>query len=166
MITRSYAATYGLPTAVTRLANIYGGGDPNPSRIVPDTIGALLDGKAPVIRSDGTPERDYLFIEDAVSAYLAIAESLDDEEKRGRAWNAGHGSPVSVRDLVTKLIEVSGVDVEPDIQGDGTPHAEIDRQFLDSTAIKSELGWEPRWSLDEGLAATWRWYSEARSRQR
>ena len=166
MLTRSYAATYGLPTAVTRLANIYGGGDPNGSRIVPDAIAALMDGKPPVIRSDGSPERDYLYIEDAVGAYLAIAESLDDRANWGRAWNAGHGTPVSVRELVDRLIAVSGVDVEPEIQGEGTPHAEIDRQFLDSTLIKTELGWQPRWSLDEGLAATWRWYSEAGSRRR
>ena len=166
MLTRSYAATYGMPTAVTRLGNIYGGGDPNRSRIVPDVAAALLDGKPPVIRSDGTPERDYLYIEDAVDAYVAVAESLDERDKWGRAWNAGHGAPVSVRELVDRLIRVSGVDVEPDIQGESTPHAEIDRQYLDSTAIKEELGWQPRWSLDEGLAATWRWYSEAQSRQR
>ena len=166
MLARSYAATYGMPTAVTRLGNIYGGGDPNRSRIVPDVAAALLDGKPPVIRSDGTPERDYLYIEDAVDAYVAVAESLDERDKWGRAWNAGHGAPVSVRELVDRLIRVSGVDVEPDIQGESTPHAEIDRQYLDSTAIKEELGWQPRWSLDEGLAATWQWYSDARSRQR
>jgi CDP-glucose 4,6-dehydratase len=166
MLTRSYAATYGLPTAVTRLANIYGGGDPNPSRIVPDAIAALLDGKPPVIRSDGTPERDYLYIEDAVSAYMAIAESLDDPANHGRAWNAGQGTPVSVKELVDRLIRVSGVDVQPEIHGEGTPHGEIDRQYLDSTAIRTELGWEPRWSLDDGLAATWRWYAEAGSRPR
>jgi CDP-glucose 4,6-dehydratase len=164
MITRSYAATYDMPTAVTRLANIYGGGDPNPSRIVPDTIAALQDGKRPVIRSDGSPERDYMYVEDAVSAYLAIADSLDDPKNWGRAWNAGHGEPVAVRDLVSRLIAVSGVDVEPDIQGEGTPHGEIDRQFLDSSAIKSELGWEPAWDLDRGLAATWQWYREGGSR--
>jgi CDP-glucose 4,6-dehydratase len=166
MITRSYAATYELPTAVTRLANIYGGGDPNASRIVPDTIAALRDGKQPVIRSDGSPERDYMYVEDAVSAYLAIADSLDDQKNWGRAWNAGHGEPVSVRDLVSRLIAVSGVDVEPDIQGQGTPHGEIDRQFLDSTAIKTELGWEPAWDLDRGLAATWEWYGADGNRRR
>jgi CDP-glucose 4,6-dehydratase len=166
MLTRSYAATYGLPAAVTRLANIYGGGDPNTSRIVPDVIQALMQGKPPVIRSDGTPERDYLYIEDAVSAYLAIAESLDDPANHGRAWNAGQGIAISVRELVDKLIAISGVDVQPDIQGEGTPHAEIDRQYLDSTAIREELGWQPQWSLDDGLAATWRWYSEAGSRPR
>jgi CDP-glucose 4,6-dehydratase len=166
MIARSYAATYDMPIAVTRLANVYGGGDPNGSRIVPDTIAALRDGKQPVIRSDGSPERDYLYVEDAVDAYLAIAESLDDTANRGRAWNVGTGEPVSVKDLVTRLIAVSGVAVEPDIQGEGTPHGEIDRQFLDSTAIKAELGWEPRWDLERGLAATWQWYSEAGSRRR
>ncbi len=61
-------------------------------------------------------------------------------------------------DVVRTLIEVSGVDVEPDIQGEGTPHGEIDRQYLDSTAIREELGWEPSWTLERGLAASWEWY--------
>jgi CDP-glucose 4,6-dehydratase len=165
MIARSYAATYEMPVAVTRLANVYGGGDPNGSRIVPDTIAALIDGKQPVIRSDGSPERDYLYVEDAVDAYLVIAESLDDQALWGRAWNAGTGAPVAVRDLVARLIAISGKDLEPDIQGEGTPPGEIDRQFLDSTAIKTELGWEPRWDLERGLAATWDWYAGAGSRQ-
>ena len=165
MLTRSYAATYGLPTAVTRLANIYGGGDPNGSRIVPDTIHALLAGKRPVIRSDGSPERDYIYVEDAVDAYLTIAGSLDDQSNHGRAWNAGSGEPVSVRDLVDRLVAVAGSDAEPDIRGEGTPHGEIDRQFLDSSAIRDELGWRPKWTLDDGLAATWRWYREEESRR-
>ena len=165
MIARSYAATYGMPVAVTRLANIYGGGDQNRSRIVPDTIHALLDGKRPVIRSDGSPERDYLYVEDAVGAYLAIADSLDDPVHYGKAWNAGTGAPVSVREVVDRLIRAAGKDVAPEVHGAGTPHGEIDRQFLDSSAITRELGWEPRWSLDDGLAATWRWYSGGGSRR-
>ena len=166
MIARSYAATYGMPVAVTRLANVYGGGDANRSRIIPDTIASLLGGKQPVIRSDGSPERDYLYVEDAVGAYLAIAASLDERDNWGRAWNAGTGEPVSVRTIVDKLIAVAGKDVEPDVQGEGTPHGEIDRQFLASDAIRSELGWQPEWSLDDGLAATWRWYAESGSRRR
>jgi CDP-glucose 4,6-dehydratase len=166
MIARSYAATYGLPIAVTRLANVYGGGDPNASRIVPDTIAALKEGKQPVIRSDGSPERDYLYVEDAVDAYLTIAAALDDRANWGRAWNAGTGEPVSVRDVVDRLIRISGNSIEPDVQGQGTPHGEIDRQFLDSSAIRTELGWEPRWDLERGLAATWEWYSEGGSRRR
>lgn len=158
MIARSYAKTYGLPVAVTRLANVYGGGDVNWSRIVPDTMRALVRGERPVIRSDGSPVRDYIYVEDAVGAYLAVAESLDGEEHRGRAWNAGAGTPVSVRELVDRMIAVSGKDLEPDVQGAGTPPGEIDRQFLDSAAIGEELGWRPQWDLDRGLAATWEWY--------
>ena len=158
LIARSYAHTYSLPIAVTRLANIYGPGDVNWSRLVPDTARALAAGERPVIRSDGTPERDYLYVEDAVDAYLAIAASLDRPAFHGRAWNAGWGKPVKVVDLVRTLIEVSGVAVEPDLHGTGTPHGEIDRQYLDSSAIRAELGWEPRWELAEGLRAAWEWY--------
>ncbi len=161
MIARSYATTYGLPVAVTRLANVYGPGDRNWSRLVPDTARALARGHRPVIRSDGSPERDYLYVEDAVSAYLAIAASLDRPELRGRAWNVGNDVPVSVLDLVRTLTEVSARDVEPDVQGEGTPHGEIDRQWLDSSAIRAELGWEPRWELDRGLRETWEWYRRA-----
>ena len=160
MIARSYAVTYGLPVAVTRLANVYGGGDFNFSRVVPDTARALVRGDRPVIRSDGTPERDYIYAADAVDAYLAIARSLDEDTMHGRAWNAGAGQPHSVREIVDRLIAVSGRDVEPDVQGEGTPHGEIDRQFLNSSLIRSELGWEPRWELEDGLRETWSWYEQ------
>jgi CDP-glucose 4,6-dehydratase len=166
MLARSYAATYGMPIAVSRLANVYGGGDFKPSRIVPATIFSLLNGKRPVIQSDGSPERDYLYVKDAVSAYLAIAQSLDERERWGRAWNAGNDRPVAVREVVARLIAVAGAEVEPDVQGKAGPNGQIDRQFLDSSAIRDELGWQPQWDLDRGLAATWRWYSEAGSRPR
>jgi CDP-glucose 4,6-dehydratase len=66
--------------------------------------------------------------------------------------------PISVRELVQRLIAASGKDVEPEIQGSGTPHGEIDRQYLDSTAIGEELGWKAEWDLDRGLKAAWDWY--------
>jgi CDP-glucose 4,6-dehydratase len=158
LIARCYAHGYGLRVAVSRLANVYGPGDINWSRIVPDTARALARGERPVIRSDGTAERDYIYVEDAVDAYLAIAASLDRPELSGRAWNAGWGRPVSVLEMVRTLISVSGRPVEPDIRGEGTPRGEIERQYLDSTAIREELGWEPRWDLERGLRATWEWY--------
>ncbi len=121
LIGRSYAHTYGLPVAVTRLANVYGGGDLNWSRVVPDTAQALVKGNRPVIRSDGTPERDYLYVEDAVEAYLAVAASVADERLRGRAWNAGWGEPCSVEDIVRRLIAASGRDRRAGHPGRGNP---------------------------------------------
>ena len=146
--------------AVTRLANLYGPGDLNWSRIIPDSARALARGERPVIRSDGTPERDYLYVEDAVDAYLAIAASLDKPELHGRAWNAGlrQADPGDRRgahaDLGVRQRRRAGR------AGEGTPHGEIDRQYLDSTAIREELGWAPQWDLERGLAVTWAWYRQ------
>ena len=159
MIARSYAATYELPVAVTRLANVYGGGDFNFSRIVPDTMRRLIEGERPLIRSDGSPQRGYMYAADAADAYMAVAASLDRPEMRGRAWNAGTGEPLSVADLVERMVAVSGRGVEPEVEGSGVPHGQIDRQYLSSEAIREELGWAPRWELDRGLAATYEWYS-------
>jgi CDP-glucose 4,6-dehydratase len=157
MIARSYAATYGMPVAVTRLANVYGPGDVNWARVIPDTARALVRGKRPVIRSDGTPERDYIYVEDAADAYLTVISSLDDPARRGRVWNAGSGRPRSVLEVVNLLIEISGHDVEPEIQGISLT-GELDRQFLDSSAIREELGWTPKWDMERGLRAAWAWY--------
>ncbi len=158
LIARSYVHTYGMPVAVTRLANVYGGGDFNFSRLVPDTIRALLRGEQPVIRSDGTPERDFIYVEDAVDAYLAICTGLDDPANHGQAFNAGAGRPWPVREIVETLIDVAGATLEPDIRGHGTPDGEIDRQYLDSALIEQRLGWRPRWQLRDGLAVTYAWY--------
>jgi CDP-glucose 4,6-dehydratase len=161
MIARSYAATYEMPVAVTRLANVYGPGDLNWARVIPDTARALVRGERPVIRSDGSPERDYIYVEDAADAYLAVAGSLSERANWGRAWNAGSGTPRSVLDVVRRLIAISGLDVEPIVEGTGVPHGELDRQYVDSTAIQWELGWNPRWDLEDGLRATWDWYARA-----
>ncbi|HEY2537503.1 MAG TPA: NAD-dependent epimerase/dehydratase family protein [Solirubrobacteraceae bacterium] len=159
IIARSYAHTFGLPVAVTRFGNVFGGGDFNFSRLIPGTIRALLAGERPVIRSDGLMQRDFLYAEDAASAYLAIARSLDRPELRGRAWNASIGRPVSVLEVVTRLVEISGLGLEPDVQGRGTPHGELERQWLDCSAIAADLGWAPAWDLQRGLQETFRSYT-------
>jgi CDP-glucose 4,6-dehydratase len=159
MLARSYASTYEMPVAVTRLANVYGGGDLNFSRLLPDAARSLAAGDRPVIRSDGTPERDYVYAEDAVGAYLAVAASLEDPTLWGRAWNVGSGAPVAVADLVRELIAAAELELEPEIRGEQDPSAEIDRQAVDSTAIREDLDWQPGWTLDDGLRATWDWYA-------
>lgn len=166
IIARSYANAYGVPLAVTRFANIYGGGDLNFSRLIPETVVAALEGRAPVIRSDGSPERDFLHVEDAVAAYLAIAEALGSGEAfnaggaAGEAFNAGGDSPHSVREVVELIAAASGSGVEPDFQGAGNPDGEIDRQFVDSTKLRELTGWRPGVGLEEGLLRTLEWYRD------
>ncbi|UGS36835.1 dTDP-glucose 4,6-dehydratase 2 [Capillimicrobium parvum] len=159
LIARSYWHTYGVPVAVTRFANVYGGGDRNPSRLIPEAIAAALAGRAPVIRSDGTPERDFLYAEDAAAAYLAIADALDGGGGAGgEAFNAGGDRPHSVREVVELVCRLAGTDVEPDVRGTGSPHGEIDRQYVDSAKLRELTGWRPQVPLEDGLRRAIAWY--------
>ncbi len=158
LIARCYWSTWQLPVAVTRFANIYGGGDSNPSRLVPEAITAALAGRRPVVRSDGSPERDFLYVEDAVTAYLAIWEALGSGRAGGEAFNAGGGKPHRVGDVVELICRLAGTSVEPDIRGQGTPDGEIDRQWVEYRKLNRLTGWEPRVSLEEGLGRAIEWY--------
>lgn len=158
LVARSYWHSFGVPVATTRFANIYGGGDLNGSRLIPELVAAVLDGRAPVIRSDGSPERDFLYVDDAVAAYLAIADALDDRVARGEAYNAGGGRPHSVREVVETLLRVADAGVEAEFRGEGVPAGEIDRQWVDASKLRTATGWEPRIGLEEGLRRTLAWY--------
>jgi CDP-glucose 4,6-dehydratase len=158
IIARSYWHTFGLPVAVTRFANLYGGGDTNHSRLIPEVVRAALGSRPPVIRSDGSPMRDFLYVEDAVRAYLAIWEALGRGEAGGEAFNAGGGEPRRVAEVVELICRLAGTDVEPDVRGQGTPPNEIDRQWVDDTKLRELTGWAPEVSLEEGLRRTIEWY--------
>lgn len=158
MLARSYWHTFGLPVAVTRFANLYGGGDTNGSRLIPEAVSAALAGRPPIVRSDGSPERDFLYVEDAVRAYLGIWEALGGERARGEAFNAGGGQPHRVGDVVDLICELAGTSVAPDIRGTGTPPGEIDRQWVDSSKLEEVTGWRPEVELEEGLRRTIDWY--------
>ncbi len=160
LITSSYALSFGLPVGIARCANIYGGGDLNWDRIVPGTIRSLLRGERPVIRSDGTLRRDYLYVDDAVTAYLAVADALLEQREGAGAFNFGNDAPVSVIDLVDEVSRAVGrTDLRPEIQGNA-PN-EIPAQWLDSTKARTRLGWTPAYPLAEGLDRTVEWYRRA-----
>lgn len=160
LIARSFWHSYGLPVAVTRFANIYGGGDLNFSRLIPESVSAALDGRSPVLRSDGSPERDFLYVEDAAAAYLVLADNLGRDDVRGEAFNAGGGRSYPVRQVVSLIAELSGTGVEPDIRGTGNPEGEIDRQYVDPSKLRETLGWTPAVGLEDGLRLTLDWYRE------
>jgi CDP-glucose 4,6-dehydratase len=158
LIARSYWHSFGVPVAVTRFANLYGGGDTNRSRLVPEAVCAALARRPPVVRSDGSPERDFLYVEDAVAAYLGIWTALGEGRASGEAFNAGGGEPHRVGDVVALICRLADSDVKPEIRGEGVPSGEIDRQWVDASKLRALTGWEPAVSLEEGLRRTIEWY--------
>ena len=159
LVTQSFAATYGLPVATARSANIYGGGDLNWSRIVPGTIRSLLRGERPVIRSDGTFERDYLFVDDVVEAYLRVANGLLESDLSGEAFNFSDEAPLTVMAIYEAICEATGFrGIEPLILDDAP--GEIRNQHLSARKAASVLNWSPRVSLHDGLRRTAAWYRE------
>lgn len=159
LIGQAYAVTYGLPVAITRCGNFYGGGDLNFNRIVPGTIRSVLDGQRPVIRSDGTLVRDYFYIKDAVSAYVLLAERLMAGECRGEAYNFSYETPLTVLEVAELIVSLMRrQDLKPVVEG--SARNEIPRQYLSAEKARRELGWKPRYTLRQGLRETIEWYRE------
>ena len=159
LIGQSYAGSFGLPLAITRCGNFFGGGDLNWNRLVPGTIRSVLRGERPRIRSDGHYQRDYLYAADGAEAYLLLAERLaEDPALRGEAFNFSNETPVPVLELVRRLLALLGSSLEPDIRGEATH--EIRHQYLSAAKARRVLGWAPRFTLEQGLASTVEWYRD------
>jgi CDP-glucose 4,6-dehydratase len=157
LIAQSYFSTYGLPVAITRCGNFFGGGDLNWNRIVPGTIRSVLRRQRPIIRSDGLFVRDYFYVEDGAAAYTKVAEQLAvNPEIRGQAFNFSNETQVTVLDLVQRILGLMNSDLEPDIRCEASH--EIRCQFLNAAKARQMLDWRPLFTLDEGLQRTVKWY--------
>ncbi|HEU5085474.1 MAG TPA: NAD-dependent epimerase/dehydratase family protein [Acidimicrobiales bacterium] len=157
LIGQSYHATYGLPVTITRCGNFFGPGDRNWERIIPGTARSVLRGERPVLRSDGTMIRDYLYVVDGARAYLRLAEAMADRpELAGEVFNFSTGEPKSVLEVVELVQRAAGTHLEPDIQDRAT--AEIPEQHLSADKARRVLGWEPSATLEEAMAETVAWY--------
>lgn len=159
LIAQAYAVSFDLPVAITRCGNFYGGGDLNWNRIVPGTIRSILFGQAPVIRSDGSFIRDYLYVEDGAAAYMLLAEKLaGNPDLRGGAFNFSNELQTTVLDLVRRILDLMGSDLDPDVRAEA--QNEIRHQYLCAAKARGELGWGPLFGLEEGLRKTIDWYRE------
>ena len=156
LICRAYYETYKLPVCVTRCGNFYGGGDLNFNRIMPGTIRSVLNNERPIIRSDGTFRRDYFYIKDGVGAYLLLAEKMEDKKIQGEAFNFSTETPITVNEVVCKVLDAMGSDMEPMILNRVTN--EIRDQYLSAQKAKDLLNWQPLYTLDNGIEETVAWY--------
>ena len=158
LISQSYAHSFDLPVCITRCGNLYGGGDLNWNRLIPGTIRSVIRGEDPIIRSDGTFIRDYFYVEDAAIAYINLAERMAGKpEIIGRAYNYSNEIQMSVLDLTRSILKLMNrEDLEPKVLNQASN--EIKHQYLSAERARTELGWKPNFSLDEGLKRTIGWY--------
>lgn len=158
LLCQAYATTYGSPVIVTRCGNFYGGGDLNWNRIVPGTIRSIMRGQRPLIRSDGSFIRDYFYVEDGAAAYMMLAEQLASRpELAGHAFNLSNEIQITVLQLVERLLAAMGSSLSPQVLGEASH--EIKHQSLCAEKARTMLGWEPLFTLEEGLKRTVEWYS-------
>lgn len=159
LIAQAYATTYGLPVAITRCGNFYGGGDLNWNRIVPGTIRSTLRGQRPVIRSTGEYVRDYFYIEDGAMAYTTLAEALAAKRVTpGEAFNFSNETEMSVLEITRLILRAMRSDLEPDVRNESSN--ELVYQSLNATKAREVLGWAPQFTMDEGLRRTIAWYGD------
>lgn len=156
LLARCYGLTYHLPVFIARMGNIYGPGDLNFNRLIPGTIRSILENKSLVLRSDGTPIREYFYVEDAVDAYLTMAEKSGTMKEFGEAFNFSSGEKLSVLEVVRKILAVMGSDLEPVIRD--SAKNEIHAQYLSIRKATRILKWRPKYTLDMGLIPTIDWY--------
>ncbi|MBI4699004.1 MAG: GDP-mannose 4,6-dehydratase, partial [Nitrospirae bacterium] len=156
LLSYAYFNTYNLPICITRCGNFYGGGDINFNRLIPGTIRSVLNNERPVIRSDGSYIRDYIYIRDAVSAYLLLAEKMEDNSLLGEAFNFSNEIQVTVLDLTRMILSLTGrEDLQPIIKD--ISHNEIRHQYLSSQKAREKLDWQPVYTLERGLLETIAW---------
>jgi CDP-glucose 4,6-dehydratase len=157
LIAQSYATTYDSPVTISRCGNFYGGGDLNWNRIVPGTIRSVLRGQKPVIRSDGQYVRDYFYVEDGAAAYMLLAERLAGNlALRGQAFNFSNETQMTVLELTKRILGMMDSNLEPEVRNEASN--EIRKQHLSAAKARRALGWQPMYSLDEGLRPTIEWY--------
>jgi len=157
ILSRTFFQSYGLPIGIARCTNTYGGRDLNRSRIIPSLILSLLRSRSPVVESDGTPVRDYMYVSDAVAAYLAIARNISHPSVKGQALNFGTGKPTTVRDIVSSVLRIFGTKLKPTFLN---KPGGIKSQYVSAKRAQEVLGWRPLISLEEGLERTIEWYKK------
>ena len=158
LLCKTYKATYNLNVATLRCGNKYGGGDLNWERLIPGVIRWLINNEQPILRTNGTFKRDWVYVEDVVQAYIGVGDALMDSNiKVSDAYNFSSRDYLSVSDIYEKLVYKFSDDfIDPLIQEKS--EFEIKDQYLSSKKINDELGVISQFDIDKGLEKTVSWY--------
>lgn len=156
LIAQSYATTFNLSVLIPRFVNIYGPGDMNFTRLIPKTMRSILTG-VPIKIWGGNARRDYLFIDDAIEAYIKLASVDINTIGQNRIFNFGGGNRISVEEVMGKIIELYGKKIEIEKIADERI-AEISEQYVSSRKAEKILCWKPAVSFEGGLKKTFYWY--------
>ena len=151
----SFYRSFGTPVAVIRPFNTYG---PRQSAraVIPTIISQILSGKREIRLGSLTPTRDFNYVKDTVEAFISVAES---DKTIGQVVNVGSNHEISIGDLANKIIEIIGEDVNIicDEERFRPEKSEVNRLWADNKKIKRLTGWQPKYTLDEGLKETIDW---------
>ncbi len=156
LLARAYFVTYGLNISTTRCSNNYGPYQ-YPEKVVPLFVTNLMDGQTVPLYGDGLNVRDWLHVDDHCRGIQLVLE----QGRAGEAYNIGGGRELTNRELTAALLDALGagwdrVEYVEDRKGH-------DRRYsVDDSRLRA-LGYRPRWSFEEGLAETVRWYREHES---
>lgn len=161
LIAQSYADSFNVPVLIPRFVNIYGPGDLNYSRIIPKTMRSVILGKNPVMWG-GSAKREYMYIDDAISAYSKLGKITDEQLEKNRIYNVGSGVSISARDIVNKIILLSGKKLRIKRIQEGREE-ELPEQVVSSDKIRRVMRWKPQVNINEGLRITYEWYKRSMS---
>ena len=158
LISQVYAnpEVYDMPITIARCANTFGPGDLNMSRIVPGTLEAIIKNKPLKIRSDGKMIREYIYVKDAIDGYISLAENMN--KTKGEAFNIASKAIMSVTEIVERISRVLGKPVKIKILDQAK--AEISKQCLDGSKIKSIIGWQAKTDFEEAIKETFDGYKQ------
>ena len=159
LICQSYSKTYSLTAGIVRCGNIYGPGDFNLKRLIPEVILSSIKNKKFTIRSNGKSTRDYVFVDDVVKAYISLMNKLIRFPNQIKIYNVSSKFNYSVIEIVNMILKIMDCShLKPIILN--SSKKEINFQRLNFSKIKKELNWRPQTDIKIGIRRTIEWYRE------
>jgi UDP-glucose 4-epimerase len=149
---RTIGDLWGIETVILRVFNAYGPGQhlpPSHPPVIPHYLRQALRGSTLVMHGDGAQTRDYVYVDDVVSAMISAATAPGINHM---VVNVGSGTETGILDLIRLVMEVTGVKVEAIANPRNDPG--VSRMCADLTLAREKLGYQPRLSLDKGLRLT------------